>query len=88
MRFTTTPVHQPQGSKIRIQTILNRVEKQKGFVYSKASFNKKRGVAHRELCGIEASLRSFLDLLDADTIKGVWRQSPQERPASVCSFIY
>jgi transposase len=41
MRFTTTSVHQPQGSKMQIQTILNRVEKQKGFVYSKASFNKK-----------------------------------------------
>ena len=41
MRFTTTSVHQPQGSKMEIQTILNRVEKQKGFVYSKASFNKK-----------------------------------------------
>jgi transposase len=26
---------------MQIQTILNRVEKQKGFVYSKASFNKK-----------------------------------------------
>jgi hypothetical protein len=39
--FTTTSVHQHQGSKIQIQTILNRVEKQKGFVYSKASFDRK-----------------------------------------------
>ncbi len=40
MGFTITSVHQLQESRCNWQTILNRVEKQKGIVYSNASFNK------------------------------------------------
>jgi hypothetical protein len=46
----TTPT---PSIKLQIQTILNRVEKRMGFVYPKASFDKKAKSTARKACGFK-----------------------------------